>query len=90
MMEGEGPDPEQEVDIALEQRVVQEALEHLPEEEREVLRLRFGLNGSAEPMTLEQVVSHMGISRNRVRRLEAEGLARLSVRREIQGLRRFA
>jgi RNA polymerase primary sigma factor len=90
VMVGEGPDPEQEVDIALEQRVVQEALEHLPPEEREVLALRFGLNGSMEPMTLEQVVAHLGISRNKVRRLEADGLARLSLQREIQGLRRFA
>ncbi len=86
---GEGPDPEQEVDIRLEQRIVREALEHLPTEEREVLMLRFGLNGSAEPMTLDQVVTQLGISRNRVRRLEAEGLSRLSLLREVQGLRRF-
>ena len=89
-MPGEGPDPEQEVDIALERRVVQEALEQLPNEEREVLKLRFGLNGVSEPMTLEQVVARLGISRNRVRRLEAEGLSRLALLREVQALRRFA
>jgi RNA polymerase primary sigma factor len=90
VMPGEGPDPEQEVDIALEQRVVQEALEQLPSEEREVLKLRFGLNGPTDPMTLEQVVAHLGISRNRVRKLEADGLSRLALLREIRGLRRFA
>jgi RNA polymerase primary sigma factor len=90
VMPGDGPDPEQEVDIALEQRVVQQALERLPRQEREVLSLRFGLNGSSDPMTLEQVVAQLGISRNRVRRLEAEGLSRLALLREIQGLRRFA
>jgi RNA polymerase primary sigma factor len=89
VMPGEGPDPEQEVDIRLEQRVVREAVDQLPSEEREVLKLRFGLNGSSEPMTLDQVVTHLGISRNRVRRLEAAGLARLSLLREVQGLRRF-
>jgi RNA polymerase primary sigma factor len=89
VLPGEGPDPEQEVDIRLEQQVVREALDQLPNQEREVLKLRFGLNGSSEPMTLDQVVAHLGISRNRVRRLEAEGLSRLSLLREVQGLRRF-
>jgi RNA polymerase primary sigma factor len=89
-MPGEGPDPEQEVDIGLEQRVVQEAVAELPEPEREVLELRFGLGRDTEPQTLEQVVQHLGISRNRVRRLEADGLARLALRREVQALRRFA
>ena len=89
-MPGEGPDPEEEVDIGLEQRVLRDALAQLPEEERDVLRLRFGLNGESEPQTLDQVVARLGLSRNRVRRFEAEGLARLALLREIQALRRFA
>ena len=89
VMPGEGPDPEDEVDNDLERRVVREALEMLPEEQRDVLRLRFGLNGEAEPHTLDQVVERLGISRNRVRRMEAEGLARLALLREVQALRRF-
>src|SRR3954452_12091460 len=48
-MTGDGPDPEQEVDIGLERRVVQEALEQLPEEEHMVLELRFGLAAGTEP-----------------------------------------
>jgi RNA polymerase primary sigma factor len=90
LMHGEGPDPEEEVDIALETEVVRRALERLPRAERDVLELRFGLDGRTEPHTLDQVVERLGFSRNRVRRLEAEGLARLAVLREIQGLRRFA
>jgi RNA polymerase primary sigma factor len=90
VMPGEGPDPEDEVDIGLERRVVREALDMLPEQQREVLKLRFGLNGDTEPQTLDQVVQSLGISRNRVRRVEAEGLARLAMLREVQGLRRFA
>jgi RNA polymerase primary sigma factor len=89
VMPGEGPDPEDEVDIGLERRVVRQALDMLPNEQREVLRLRFGLNGESEPHTLDQVVERLGISRNRVRRIEAEGLARLALLREVQGLRRF-
>jgi RNA polymerase primary sigma factor len=90
VMPGDGPGPEDEVDIGLERRVVREALEMLPGEERDVLRLRFGLNGDdTEPHTLDQVVERLGISRNRVRRMEAEGLARLALVREVQALRRF-
>jgi len=87
---GEGLDPEDVVDIGLERRVVQEALEMLPGEERDVLTLRFGLNTDTEPQTLDQVVERLGISRNRVRRMEADGLARLGLLREVQGLRRFS
>ena len=90
VMAGDGPLPEEEVDIALEQAVVRQALERLPEPEREVLELRFGLGTEEQPQTLDQVVQRLGISRNRVRRLEADGLGRLAVLREVQGLRRFA
>jgi RNA polymerase primary sigma factor len=89
VMPGEGPDPEDEVDIGLERRVVREAVEMLPGHEREVVRLRFGLDADTEPHTLDQVVERLGISRNRVRRMEADGLARLALLREVQGLRRF-
>jgi RNA polymerase sigma factor (sigma-70 family) len=78
------------VDIALESAVVRRALERLPEAEREVLDLRFGLDGETPPQTLDEVVKRLGISRNRVRKLEAEGLARLALLREVQALRRFA
>jgi RNA polymerase primary sigma factor len=90
VMAGEGPDPEEEVDIVLEAEVLRRALERLPDSEREVLRYRFGLDGTSEPHTLDQVVERLGISRNRVRKLEAEGLARLALLREVQALRRFA
>jgi RNA polymerase primary sigma factor len=89
LMPGEGPLPEEEVDLALERDVVHKALERLPDQERQVLELRFGLNDQAEPHTLDQVVEKLGISRNRVRRLEADALARLAVIREVQALRRF-
>jgi RNA polymerase primary sigma factor len=90
VMPGEGPDPEEEVDIGLESEVVRRALARLPQPERNVLELRFGLDGESKPHTLDQVVERLGLSRNRVRRLEADGLARLALLREVQALRRFA
>jgi RNA polymerase primary sigma factor len=87
---GEGPGPEDEIDIMLERRVVDRALAQLPDEERQVLKLRFGLEDEKDPHTLDQVVDRLDISRNRVRRIEADGLARLALLREVQGLRRFS
>jgi RNA polymerase primary sigma factor len=51
---------------------------HLSDREREVLNLRFGLDGS-EPRTLEEVGSKLGISRERVRQLQARAIDQLRV-----------
>ena len=55
---------------------VQQAVGRLPHREREVLRLRFGLEGS-EPQTLEQVGRAFRLTRERIRQIEAKALAKL-------------
>jgi RNA polymerase primary sigma factor len=90
LMASDAPPPEEEVDVGLSAEVVRRAVEELPGPERDVVALRFGLDGDQEPLTLEQVVEQLGISRNKVRRLEANALARLALLREVQALRRFA
>ena len=60
-------------------------IELLMKNERNVVKLRFGIGG--QPNTIEQVVVLLGISRDRVRRLEAQGLARLGRMPEISALR---
>ena len=90
-MPSDVPEPEEEVDIGLSAEVV-------PERDRGAAAsgARGGraavraCDGVQEPHTLDQVVERLGISRNRVRRLEANALARLAVLREVQALRRFA
>ena len=52
------------------------ALEQLPERERRVLELRFGLDG--EPQALETIGKELGISRERVRQIEGEAMAKLA------------
>jgi RNA polymerase primary sigma factor len=52
---------------------------------RRVLSLRFGLNGEP-PQTLEEVGNGLGITRERVRQIEAEALERLAVNRELEAL----
>ncbi len=51
-------------------------LEDLPDSERAVVKLRFGLDGE-DPMTLERIGRRMGVTRERVRQIEAAALKRL-------------
>ena len=66
---------EQTFEKALTETVV-EALAGLKERESRILRLYFGLDGE-EPMTLEQIGSLMGITRERVRQIKEKALSRL-------------
>jgi DNA-directed RNA polymerase sigma subunit (sigma70/sigma32) len=58
----------------------------LPDREREVVKLRYGINGSAEPATMAEVGRRLGISPTAVKKLEERGLARLAERRELEAL----
>lgn len=49
----------------------------LPEREREILKLRFGIDGAGEPQTLEQVGKSFGVSKERIRQLEARAMQQL-------------
>ena len=52
-----------------------EAIAQLPERERRIVELRFGIGG--EPKALEAIGKELGITRERVRQLEAEALTKL-------------
>jgi RNA polymerase sigma factor (sigma-70 family) len=59
----------------------------LPAREQRIIRRRFGLG---EPQcTLHQLAAEMGISRERIRQLEARGVARLRATCDAQGLRDY-
>ncbi|MEP7334558.1 MAG: sigma-70 family RNA polymerase sigma factor [Actinomycetota bacterium] len=81
---------EEEVEVSLEQETLHRAVEKLPEREREVLRLRYGLDGAEEPKSLEEIGRRLGLTRERVRQIEATALERLAVNREIEALRTAA
>jgi RNA polymerase primary sigma factor len=74
-----------EVHISDERESLRKAVVELPDEEREVIVLRFGMHGE-DPRTLQEVADELGSTRDRVRRLEKLALDRLAERRELHGL----
>ncbi len=86
LLASDRPEPIDEVAGADRDRRLSEVVAQLPEAERNVIRLRFGLDGD-EPRTLRQTGSELGISTQRARQLEEQGLRRLAARRELEGLR---
>ena len=49
----------------------------LDQRERDILRQRFGLDEHREPRTLQQVGKHFGVSKERIRQLEARAMSKL-------------
>jgi RNA polymerase primary sigma factor len=83
----EGAEPEEELTVSLEQDVLRRAVSQLPEREREVVKRRYGLNGDRDPASLEAIGRELGLTRERVRQIEASALEQLAVNREIEALK---
>ncbi len=56
---------------------VEDMLSTLDERERKILRQRFGLDGDEGPQTLEQIGKRFGVSKERIRQLEARAMSKL-------------
>jgi RNA polymerase primary sigma factor len=78
--------PEQAAADAIMKRDLRQVLSGLPERERRILELRYGLTGE-DPMTLEQVGKALGVTRERVRQMELKTLRRLESFRVARALR---
>jgi RNA polymerase primary sigma factor len=52
------------------------ALDELSDREKEVVRLRFGLDGD-QPQTLEEVGRQFGVTRERIRQIESKAMSKL-------------
>jgi RNA polymerase primary sigma factor len=83
---GEAPEPMEEVYVSLTENAVRHAVETLPEREREVVKMRYGLDGDSDPKSLEEIGRTLGLTRERVRQIEAQALQRLAELREIEAL----
>jgi RNA polymerase primary sigma factor len=79
------PEPVEEVEIGFRHDAVHRALESLSDQEQRVIRLRYGINGD-DPTPLREAGRQLGLSPERVRRIEHKALERLATSREVAGL----
>jgi RNA polymerase primary sigma factor len=79
-------EPFEEASEHLQKEGVRRALDALPDRERQVIELRYGLSGT-EPLTLEEVGKTFGVTRERIRQIENNTLKKLQRLPEAQMLR---
>jgi RNA polymerase primary sigma factor len=89
LLASDRPEPVEEVEEAERQELISGAVAELPEGERNVIRLRFGLAG-AEPLNLRQTGIELGIPLSKARELEQQGLNRLAKTSTLEEIRRAA
>jgi len=89
LLPSEEAGPEEEVTVALQDQTLRRAIARLPEPEREVVKLRYGVNGD-DATSIRGVSRRLGISGREVERLETRALERLASEREIEALREAA
>jgi RNA polymerase primary sigma factor len=90
LLESDAASPEEEVEVSLREETLRRTVEALPEPERHVIKLRYGINGAGDPKPLRETGRQLGLSAERVRQLESKALERLATRREIEALREAA
>jgi RNA polymerase primary sigma factor len=83
------PAPEDIVHVSLSEDTLHRALGELPDRERTVVQLRYGLAGG-DPAPLREIGRQLGITPERVRQIESRALGRLGRMRELEALRQAA
>jgi RNA polymerase primary sigma factor len=81
--------PFESATVIMQRENVWRALAVLPERERQVIEMRYGLTGG-RPRTLEEVGQAFGVTRERIRQIENNTLKKLETLPEAQGLRNSA
>ncbi|MGI8727584.1 MAG: sigma-70 family RNA polymerase sigma factor, partial [Solirubrobacterales bacterium] len=89
LISDDAPEPFEQVADTMKGEGVRLALAILPERERRVIELRYGITGE-EPMTLEEVGRTFGITRERVRQIETMTLKKLKLLPHARRLREEA
>ena len=84
--------PAEEVEVALRDDALRRALEELPDEERKVVALRYGVDGGSEvgPVGIREASRRLGITQPETRKIEQRALERLAGLREIEALHEAA
>jgi RNA polymerase primary sigma factor len=79
-------DAGEEVVLSLDRETVRRAVAELAEPDRQVIRLRFGIDDDAEPLTLTAVGRQLGLAPGEVRAIEERALSGLARLRELEAL----
>jgi RNA polymerase primary sigma factor len=82
LIAGSGPSTEEEASASLRDLAVRQAVANLPDRERDVIELRFGLVGDG-PASLEAIGKQLGMTRERVRQIETEALRKLAQNEDL-------
>jgi RNA polymerase primary sigma factor len=90
LLPGREPAVEEEVEVTLREQTVRDVVHALPDREREVIRLRFGLNGDREPVSVREAARRLELRPAEVQKLERRALEELALRREMAALREAA
>lgn len=78
------PDPAEPMQMEKMRKLLRRKLRILDKRERKILTLRFGLKDD-EPMTLERIGKVFGLTRERIRQIQVEALAKLKEAIETDG-----
>jgi RNA polymerase primary sigma factor len=90
LLPGREPSPEEEVEVTLREQAVREVVSELPEREQTVIRMRFGLDGERDPLSIREAARRLGVRPAEVQSIERRALEELGLRREIAALREAA
>jgi RNA polymerase primary sigma factor len=90
LLPGEEPAPVEEVELALTHETVRAVVRELPERERTVIQMRFGLNGDRDPVSIRETARRLEMRPAEIRRVEQNALEELALRRELAALREAA
>jgi RNA polymerase primary sigma factor len=87
VMAAREPAVDEEVQLALTNEAVRAVVRQLPDPEREVIQMRFGLNGERDPVSIREAARRLGVRPAEVQRIERHALEDLALRREVAALR---
>ena len=85
LLPSDRPGPDEELEAALREDALRGALRRLPERERRVIQLRFGLDGNRHA-PLREAGRELGLSSEGVRKLESRALRHLAEESDLEAL----
>jgi RNA polymerase primary sigma factor len=87
LLPGREPAVDEEVEITLREQAVRQVVAELPEREQTVIKMRFGLDGERDPLSIREAARRLELRPAEVQSIERRALEELGLRREIAAMR---